>query len=75
MLASACSRVCLLRMHHAPGFGELSLIQITLMEVEKVDQKQQESVYTTHVLMYFFAYQMAAHFIHFPLMPQVANNN
>lgn len=30
--------------------------QIPLMEVEKVAQKQQESVYTTHVVMYFFAY-------------------
>lgn len=37
------------------GFGALSLFQITLMEVEKVDQKQQESVYTTNILMYFFA--------------------
>lgn len=43
-------------MHYALGFGALALIQVTLMEVEKIDQKQQESVYTTHILMYFFAY-------------------
>lgn len=60
-------------MHHALGFGAFSLIQITLMEVEKVDQKQQESVYTTHVLCISLPTEWAAHFIHFPLMPQVAN--
>lgn len=43
-------------MHRALGFGALPLIQITLIEVVKVDQKQQESVYTTHILMYSFAY-------------------
>jgi len=43
-------------MQHTLGFGALALIQITLKKVEKVDQKQQESVYTTHILMHFFAY-------------------